>query len=59
MSAYALADYSSEKIATGILYQDKERKCFSDEIPYRLEYKTSIKDEVKNYSISKLLDSFR
>jgi 2-oxoglutarate ferredoxin oxidoreductase subunit beta len=58
-SAYALADYSSEKIATGILYRDKERKSFSDEIPYRLEYKTSIKDEVKNYSISKLLESFR
>jgi 2-oxoglutarate ferredoxin oxidoreductase subunit beta len=58
-SAYALADYSSEKIATGILYQDKERGSFSDSIPYRSEYKTSIKDEVKSYSITKLLESFR
>jgi 2-oxoglutarate ferredoxin oxidoreductase subunit beta len=56
--AYKLVDYSNEKIATGVLFQDKVSKSYYKSISYRTSYTTNLKDEVKVYDISKSLEEF-
>ncbi len=47
----------SEKIKTGIIYQNKEIKTFYDNLENRKNTKTELVDEVKGYDISKLLEN--
>ena len=56
--AYKLVDYSNEKIATGILFNDDTSKSYFNSITYRSDNKTKLKDEVKVYDIDKSLDEF-
>jgi 2-oxoglutarate ferredoxin oxidoreductase subunit beta len=56
--AYQLADYSNEKIATGILYQDKSAGSYYDKLSHRKKYSTRLRDEVKVYDISESLGEF-
>jgi 2-oxoglutarate ferredoxin oxidoreductase subunit beta len=46
------------KIATGILYKAKRSVPYSESLPYRKGVKTSLVEEVKNYSIAKLIKEF-
>lgn len=56
--AYKAVDYSNEKIATGVLFQDKESVSYYKKLSYRKDYKTTLKDEVKVYDISPSLVAF-
>jgi 2-oxoglutarate ferredoxin oxidoreductase subunit beta len=56
--AYKAVDYSNEKIATGILFQDKESVSYYKKLSYRTDYKTTLKDEVKVYDINPSLGAF-
>jgi 2-oxoglutarate ferredoxin oxidoreductase subunit beta len=51
---YDLVDYSNEKIATGILYQDPASVSFYNRQLHRKSITTTLKDEVKVYDISSL-----
>jgi len=56
--AYKAVDYSNEKIATGVLFQDKESIPYYKKLSYRKDYTTTLKDEVKVYDISPSLVAF-
>jgi len=56
--AMSLADYSQEKIATGILFKAPNSKDYLNKLDYRKDYKGNLKDEVKKYSIKELAHSF-
>jgi len=49
---------TSEKIATGVLYQDKTRSTFLDQLEARKGMKTRLVDEVKEVDVSALLAKF-
>jgi 2-oxoglutarate ferredoxin oxidoreductase subunit beta len=51
---YDLVDYSNEKIATGILYQDPNSVSFYNRQTHRKSITTTLRDEVKVYDISAL-----
>lgn len=51
---YDLVDYSNEKIATGILYQDPDSVSFYNRQAHRKTVTTTLKDEVKVYDIGAL-----
>ncbi len=53
---YDLVDYSNEKIATGILFQDQESQSFYNRLSYRKDVTTRLRDEVQKYDITKLMD---
>lgn len=55
---YKLVDYSNERIATGLLYQEKVTKSYYDKLDYRKGFKTALKDEVDVYDITKSLQAF-
>lgn len=57
-AAKKLASDIEEKIAIGVLYQDKEMKSFYDNQDNRLNIDTELVDEVKNYDIDGLLQKF-
>jgi hypothetical protein len=46
----------SEKIKTGIIYQNQSVPVFYDRLENRKERDSELVDEVKQYDISKLLD---
>lgn len=46
----------SEKIKTGIIYQNKKIETFYNKLQNRKDMKTELIDEVKQYDISKLLE---
>lgn len=49
---------TSEKIATGILYQDKTRPTFIDQLEARKGIDTRLVDEVKEFDVSAFLKRF-
>lgn len=55
---YKLVDYSNEKIATGVLYQDKDAVSFYNRLSYRKDKTTVLKDEVQKYDITELMQEF-
>jgi len=56
--AYHLVDYSNEKIATGILYQQSDSVSYYNKLINRKGYTTSLRDEVKVYDVSGLMEQF-
>jgi len=56
--AYNLVDYSNEKIATGVLFQDEASTSYPQKLLYRHDFTTKLKDEVKVYDISECLREF-
>lgn len=56
--AFETAKHSDDKIATGVLYQDRKSVPYSERIPYRKGKKTTLVDEVKEYPISKFIGEF-
>lgn len=52
---YDLVDYSNEKYATGILFQDNESVSYYNRLSYRKGVDSVLKDEVKPYDISELM----
>jgi len=57
--AFAISKDLDEKIATGVIFQDKFRMTFLNSIKEREDYTTELIDEVKAFDISELLDKFR
>lgn len=57
--AYKLSDYSQEKIATGLLYQDKDIISYFDSLTYRKDLPTNPYEEVQSYGIDDLLSSYK
>lgn len=57
-NAYKIMDYSNPKVATGILFQDKESVSYYDRIEKRKGIETVLKDEVRSYDISELVKEF-
>lgn len=53
-----IAEELEEKIAIGVLYQDKSRKSFYDRQKNREGVETELVDEVKGHSIERLLKKF-
>ena len=49
---------TSEKIATGVLYQDKTRPTFLDQLEARKGIDSRLVDEVKKVDVSALLAKF-
>jgi len=56
--ARALAVDTTERIATGILYQNEEIPNFYERLVPRQNIKTQAVDEVKKYDVSKLMQEF-
>lgn len=56
--AKELVEDFEEDIYLGVLYEDPKRKNFIDRLVNRKDLKTAPVDEVKHYSISKLLKKF-
>ncbi len=50
--------YNNPKRPVGIVYQDKNSVPYYDRVPYRTDYKTDLKDEVKIYDIAELQKSY-
>lgn len=50
---------TSEKIKTGIIYQDSSIPTFYERLENRKNIETELVDEVKQYDISKLLERFK
>jgi 2-oxoglutarate ferredoxin oxidoreductase subunit beta len=55
---YDLVDYSNEKIATGLLYQDPESTSYYSRLEKRKGMETTLKDEVKVYDIAEQVKEF-
>jgi 2-oxoglutarate ferredoxin oxidoreductase subunit beta len=53
------AEDLEEQIAIGVLYQNKAAKPFMDRQANRMEMRTELVDEVKNYSTAELFSKFR
>ena len=49
---------TSEKISTGVLYQDKTRSTFIDQLEARKGIETRLVDEVSEVDVSALLAKF-
>ena len=56
--AIKLSQNIDKNIFLGILYEDQKRESFIEKLPNRKNIKTAPVDEVKHYSISKLLKNF-
>jgi 2-oxoglutarate ferredoxin oxidoreductase subunit beta len=56
--AYKIISYDNEKIATGVIFQDKGSIAYYDRLPYRKDAVTVLKDEVRKYNIEQLQESF-
>jgi 2-oxoglutarate ferredoxin oxidoreductase subunit beta len=56
--AFDISKSTDEKIATGIIYQDKKSVPYSQRLSYRKDKKTTLVDEVKQYSIKELVKEF-
>jgi len=50
---------ASEKIATGVLYQDKNKPCFLDQLEARKGIGTRLVDEVAEVDVGAWLDRFK
>lgn len=57
--AYEISDITNEKVATGLLYQDKESIPFQDRLEHRSQTQSLLKDEVKEYDIHDLMRGFQ
>jgi 2-oxoglutarate ferredoxin oxidoreductase subunit beta len=57
--AKEVASDLEQKIATGILYQDKDRPDFYSRLVNRREITTELVEEVQNVNIEKLVSAFR
>lgn len=57
--AYKIADYSNEKIATGILYEDKESPSFLKRVEHLKESDAPFSQQVEKKDISELLAEFK
>lgn len=49
----------NEKVAIGVLYQDKKMPTFYDRLANRKDIKTEIVDEVESFDVSKMVERFR
>lgn len=56
--AFEVTKSREDKIATGIIYQDKNSTPFSQRLPHRKGKKSRLIDEVKKYSIKDLIKEF-
>ncbi|MBN2016472.1 2-oxoacid ferredoxin oxidoreductase [Candidatus Dojkabacteria bacterium] len=56
--AFDIAKDVEERIATGILYQDKKSVPYSEKLTYRKNRKTTPIQEVKQYSIKGFIEEF-
>ncbi|MFQ5492752.1 MAG: thiamine pyrophosphate-dependent enzyme [Candidatus Dojkabacteria bacterium] len=57
--AYSISEIEESGVATGILYQDPESIPYYSRLEYRRDYQTALKDEVKHYDISELMNGFQ
>jgi len=57
-SAMDITDYSKEKIATGIIFEDQNSVDYLTRVPYRTGVSTLLKDEVKQYPIAEITKEF-
>jgi 2-oxoglutarate ferredoxin oxidoreductase subunit beta len=58
-NAIQISSYDNERVATGLLYQDKESVSYYDALSYRQNIVTKGKDEVKAYSVKDLMKKFQ
>ncbi len=56
---YNLVDYSNDKIATGILYQDAASVSFYNKQSHRKGVATALRDEVKAYDVAELMSALK
>jgi len=56
--AIEVSQDTEEKIATGILYEDKNSIPYSSRLPHRKDAKTKLVEEVKAYSIDGYIEEF-
>jgi 2-oxoglutarate/2-oxoacid ferredoxin oxidoreductase subunit beta len=56
--AFDIADTRDEKFVTGIIYQNKKTRTYSQRISYRKETTATPVEEVKKYSIEKAMQKF-
>lgn len=56
--AYKIIDYNNEKVATGLIYNINNSKSYYDRISSRANVDSILKDEVKKYDISMLMEEF-
>lgn len=55
---YKMVDYSNEKIATGVLYQETNSLSYYNSQIKRKDIPTTLRDEVQVYDVSKLMEQF-
>jgi len=48
-----------EKIYTGVIYENKNVKTFYENLPSRKSFTTELSEEVKEYNIKKILETFK
>ncbi len=56
--AFDITKESDEKIATGIIYQDKDSVPYTQRLPHRKDKSSTLVEEVKKYGIDELIKEF-